>query len=309
MSNLHKRLIEERGVTDSTATQYLQILYKLNGSKSFKNLAWTKKYEDLEKIIDTYAKSTQSGIYGALTSTLSLFNTTAPYKAAHKFWQTKMLDARKERDELDASKKTEKQEQNWIDWDDVLKQKDILRDEVFTFVDNKKLTTAQYNLLLDFVVISLYTDFTPRRNQDYLYMYVVKKLPKEYSKDRNYYDITNQQFIFNKYKTVKTYGEQKFPIPDSLKTVIDIYLKHHPLNKSKSKEFKLLVKQDGTPFTTENSITRILNRVFGKKVGSSQLRHSYVSSKYGGSLKEQRMDSQMMGHSVEEQNKTYIKYD
>ena len=51
---------------------------------------------------------------------------------------------------------------------------------------------------------------------------------------------------------------------------------------------------------------RILNKVFGRKVSSSMLRHSYLSSKYAKINEEQKEDADAMGHSTGMQ-KDYIK--
>jgi integrase len=309
MMTLSKKLIEERNIAESTATQYLQTLFKLNGDKPFSNLAWAKKFDDVQKIIDTYAKSTQGNQYMVLSSALSIFKDKATYKSAYNHWKEKMMNARKEAREIPASEKTEKQEENWMDWEEIVKKKSELQEEVSTFRSNKHLTPGQWETLLQYVVLSLYTDIQPRRNQDYLDMYVIKKLGKEYDKTKNYYDMATHRFVFNKYKTAKKYGEQVEQVPEPLQEVLKTYLTHHPLAKSKAKEFKLLVKSDGAPLNTVNSITRILNRTFnGKKVGSSALRHSYLSSKYGTVLKELQEDAQAMAHSTDVQ-KQYIKYD
>jgi hypothetical protein len=53
-----------------------------------------------------------------------------------------------------------------------------------------------------------------------------------------------------------------------------------------------------------NAITRILNRIFGRKVAASMLRHIYLSDKYD--IKEMKADADAMGHSLEEQKK-YMK--
>jgi hypothetical protein len=78
--------------------------------------------------------------------------------------------------------------------------------------------------------------------------------------------------------------------------------------QTKTKEFKLLVKADGSPLNTVNSITRILNKIFGKKIGSSMLRHIYLSSKYGDTIKEMEKDGVAMAHSSSVQRE-YIKTD
>jgi hypothetical protein len=66
------------------------------------------------------------------------------------------------------------------------------------------------------------------------------------------------------------------------------------------------VYYDGKPLSQVNAITRILNKTFGKKVGSSMLRHIYLSSKYGKVVDEMKEDANAMSHSVDMQ-KDYIK--
>lgn len=308
MLSLSKKLMEERSIAESTATQYLQTLFKLNGSKPFNNLAFTKKVEEVQKIIDTYAKSTQGNQYMVLSSALSLFSDKATYKATYNHWKGKMMESRKEAREIPTEDKTEKQEENWMTWEEINKKKSELSEETSSYASNKSLSPSQWDKMLQYVVLSLYTDIQPRRNQDYLDMFVVKKLGKDYDKTKNYYDMATQRFVFNKYKTSKTHGEQVENVPETLQAVLKKYIQHHPLAKTKAKEYKLLVKPDGSPLNTVNSITRILNRIFGKKIGSSMIRHIYLSNKYGDVLEEMKGDAEAMGHTVEVQ-KTYIKKD
>lgn len=313
MLQLSKRLMEERKVAESTATQYLQTLYKLAGSQPFNNLAWAKKFDTVQAIIDTYAPATQSNQYTTLSSVLSLFADKATYKAAHKYWTDKMMEARKARDAQPVHEKSEKQAEAWMEWDDILKRKATLREEVAKFSGNKHLSPSQYDTFLNYIVLSLYTDIPPRRNQDFLDMYVVKKWSADSNEPaKNYYDLATNKFIFNRYKTARTYGQQLVDVPNTeevpLQQTLATFFKHHPLAKGKTKEFKLLVKSDGTNLNTVNAITRILNRVFGKKIGSSMLRHAYLSSKYGNTTAEMEKDAEDMGHSVNVQRE-YIKHD
>ena len=312
MLQLSKMLMEERKIAESTATQYLQTLYKLNDDKPFKNLAWTKKFDAVQAIIDTYAPSTQGNQYMVLTSALSPFQSKSTYKSAYSHWRDAMLDARKARDAEPIHEKTETQEANWLDWEEVNKKKLGLKEDISSFLSNKHLTTSQFDKLQQYLIISLYTDIAPRRNQDFLDMYVVKKWNDDLAKDKNYYDMATHRFIFNKYKTSKAYGQQVIQVPNTeaepLQQVLSAYIRHHPLAKGKNKEFKLLVKYDGSNLNSQNAITRILNRVFGKKVGSSMLRHSYLSSKYKDTKKDMEDTAKAMGHSTAVQSE-YIKYD
>jgi hypothetical protein len=63
---------------------------------------------------------------------------------------------------------------------------------------------------------------------------------------------------------------------------------------------------DGHPLVQTNSITKLLNRTFGKKISSSALRHIFLSDKYKDVAKDMKEDAEAMAHSVGQQ-KEYIK--
>jgi hypothetical protein len=302
MLHLIKQLVEDKKVSESTANAYIKTLYMLNNKVPFKALTFIKDTEAVESKISEYADNTQKAIYTTLTSILSLYKDKPTYKKVYTHYFTKMMDKAKDMKGGDTAEKTVKEKDNWLEWKSVQEKHKELSDLVAKFVNSKTITTEQFSTLLNWVVLSLYTEIQPRRNQDYLDMYVVKKYKDDMSKDKNYLDLNTKQFIFNKFKTMKTYGQQKVNIPDGLMEVIQLYLKHHPLakgNKGKTAEYKFLVFPDGSPLTAVNAITRILNRVFNKKIGSSMLRHIFLSSKYD--IKEMETDAAAMGHSVEEQ--------
>jgi len=54
-------------------------------------------------------------------------------------------------------------------------------------------------------------------------------------------------------------------------------------------------------------ITRILNKIFGKNIGSSMLRNMYLSNKYSNVIDELKDDTASMGTSLEVALSTYIK--
>jgi hypothetical protein len=135
---------------------------------------------------------------------------------------------------------------------------------------------------------------------------VTKRSP-ELTPDRNYLLVTNgvpTEFVFYDYKTAKAHGVQRVSIPDPLRDRISRYLQTHP--EKKKPQFHFLVYANGSPIRSSNAMTTILNRIFGKNVGSSLLRHIYLSSKYGTVLEEQAKDSEAMAHSVAQQ-KDYIR--
>jgi hypothetical protein len=305
MLNLAKELKEKKGVADSTANAYIRAMYLLNGKQPFKNLTFLKKTDDVAELVKDYADNTIKLIYSSIVSVLSLFKEKPAYKKVYEFYYEKMMGKAKEMKDAGAesSNKTEKQKENWISWEEVKEKGDTLGSAVAGFGKKRSLTEQEFETLLHYTILALYTETQPRRNQDYLDMMVVKAMPK--NADHNYLVITKgkpSKFIFNIYKTAKKYGQQTLDIPPTLAEILKLYLKFHPQKKETPHNF--LVSYDGSPIVAQNAITRVLNKVFGKKVGSSMLRHIFLSTKYD--IKEMEKDATAMGHSVEEQKK-YMK--
>ena len=303
MLDLAKKLREEKKVAESTATAYIRAMYLLNGKQPYKNLTFLKNTSAIADLVSKYAESTIKTIYASIVSVLSLFKDKPTYKKIYQHYYDLMMGKSEEAKKAETSDKTQKQTDNWITWDEVQKKVADLREKVAEFKSNKSITSQQYESLLHYLIVSLYTETQPRRNQDYLDMFVAKKQPTE--TEHNYVVLTKSKptsFIFNKFKTSKKYGQQTLEVPEILSNVISEYLKFHPLKKNAT--FKFLVSHDGTPITAVNAITRVLNKIFGKKVGSSMLRHIFLSTKYD--IKEMEKDANAMGHSVEEQRK-YMK--
>ena len=310
MLNLVKTLIDGRKVAESTANMYVKNLWTLNNGVPYKTLSFLRNTADIDEKLSKYADSTRKTYLASIVSVLSSVKDKPTYKKVYQHYYDLMMKKASDMKANETDGKTAKQEENWISWNDVLATKTALLNAVKEFVNNKQITNQQFNVLLAYLVLSLYTDVPPRRNQDYADMYVVSKWNENMDKNKNYYEISSPKFIFNRYKTAKKYGTQTIEVPASLVEAIEMYLKHHPLKKgkiTKNTEFKFLVYADGSPLTAVNSITRILNKVFGRKIGSSMIRHIYLSSKYADVKEEQKEDALAMGHSVAEQQNTYVK--
>lgn len=308
MLALTKRLMDARGIAESTATEYITQLKRLNEDLSFANLGFLKKREAIMTKVGTYAESTQKSVLASIVSVLSLEKDKPTYKAIYNFYYERMMEASKRAKDAEASgERTEKQDANWITWDEVMKRHNELAEAVAGIAKGKMLTTANWNALLSYVILSLYVLLPPRRNQDYQDLYIVKKWDENMSKEKNYYDMTAHKFIFNKFKTAKTHGVQEVTLDDNkaLQDVLALYIKLHP-SKGKG-EMRFLVNADGSALGSVNSITRILNKIFGKHIGSSMLRHIYITHKYGDTKQEMEKDAVAMGHSVAEQQQVYNK--
>jgi hypothetical protein len=124
------------------------------------------------------------------------------------------------------------------------------------------------------VVLSLYTDIQPRRNQDFLEMFVVKKYGKDHENTKNYYDIHNKKFIFNKYKTAWKFGQQIIDIPNSLFEMLIIW------------RLRVPIEVDNLLFTISfldlnaSTMAERIQRIFGKGKSVNSIRHWYLTKNF-----------------------------
>jgi integrase len=309
MIDLARRFQEEKKLTETTANAYVRSLYMLNDRKPFKTLAFLTKLDEINAKLSKYADSTVLSIVGAIITTLNLYPENARYRKAMGYFRDRLKTRGKEvREKVESGEMTEKQKQNWIEWDKVLEKQKELEAAIAGIKPRKAIGETEWDNLQKYTLLSLYTMMAPRRNKDWLEMVVVNKLSDKLPKDKNYYAIKDGKVQFNVYKTSKAYGTQEFAVPEDLKTVLGKYLAHHPLFKDKRKapNFPLLVAFDGSPFTAENTITRILNKIFGQKVGASMLRHIWLTSKYAKTVEGMKEDAGAMAHSTSMQRQ-YIK--
>lgn len=306
MQKVEKQL-RDSGLADSSVALYMQQYKTLNGGP-FKNLSFLKDVDNVKKIIEPYGTNTQKTYLSAIVALLSLQKRKTPVFDTYK----EMLDEKiREYKEKDKNQKTEKEEKNWMSWEEIETLKKDLREKVDSFKDSK-INAKQWDTLQSLLLVSLYTEIPPRRNQDYQFCYVVKD-DKNLEDNKNYLILPSHKFVYNKYKTSKKEGKQEIDFSDNanLIEIIGLYLRHHPLNKGKkSNNFPLLVDANGETYKATNSITRLLNRAFKKKVGSSLLRKIYLTAKYGDKLElleEMRKTAAQMGHSSGTAQAVYIK--
>jgi hypothetical protein len=315
-TNLINKL-NERGLTQSSINLYTRNLELLNDDLPIKNLNFLTKVDDIEKKLIKYKDNTIRGYLISIVTCLKLFkNDKKVYEKAYNFFNNKMLNLAKKIKENTTDELTTEQRENWIKQDEVGTIFDNLKNNVLKFINNKVINENQYNQLLNLMVLSLYYLEEPRRNQDYQKCNLIYSYSDKMPDDVNY--ISNNELIFQVYKTSKKYGKQIFKLKPELKEILNMYIKQHPLLKGKLKNkdnVTFLVYFNGKPLIAVNSITRILNKIFNKKIGSSQLRKIFVSDKFGknselNKLKEEQKETaEKMGHTVATQNLYYVKDD
>jgi hypothetical protein len=145
---------------------------------------------------------------------------------------------------------------------------------------------------------------------DYIKCKYVKNIKtiqdKEDYKDFNYFIKDSKLFMFYNYKTSGTYQTQEVQIPNDLYNLLIKYIKIHP--DKKQSEFFLLVNNKGENLTASNCITRILNKIFKKKIGVSMLRSIYLTDKFGPREAEIKKTAEEMGTSSNMVSNNYVKF-
>lgn len=308
MEDLTLQLKDKKKLSDSSIQAYLRNLRKLNSDEVFKNFNFLKDLEVIQRRLDGYKENTKRNYLISIVSVLSISDKPTIKKLHDKYYSLMMKKNEEINKEVNPNDLTETQEKNWMSWDEVKKTYDTLEKDVDLFYKNKLISEQQYNTLLGYTILSLYIHQAPRRNKDYQVMKIVEEYKPELTKENNYLDMTKKQFIFNSYKTSSKYGTQIVNISDDLWKALSKYFLHHPNLKvsKKIEESYFLVYPNKQPLDKVNSITRILNKIFDKAVGSSMLRHIYLTGKYGKTLEEQTKDASDMAHS-QGQQKDYIK--
>jgi integrase len=302
--------LEDKGLSESSIKLYINNLVKLNEGIIPKNFKFLEDIENIKSKLSPLKETTRKSYLTCIVSVLNTFSDNKKLKALCNKYYEIMKDAVKTLKETPKSEMSETQKENWLDWTKILDIYKTQHEQIMKYINNKELSPIQYNKLLNFMVLSLYVLTPPRRNQDYAIMNIVKV--EQQAKDKNYLILDKKQFEFNVFKTAKDEKDEitTFDIPAELQHNIGMYIKHHPLLKGKKITNKtnvsFLVDIKGKPLTSTNSITRILNKVFDKKIGVSMLRHSYLTHKYGNDTKEREKDANMMGHNTMTQN-DYIK--
>jgi len=300
--------LKSKNITESSLKLYLNNLRRLNGGEFPKNFSFLKNTEKILADLEKYKPNTRRSYLISIVTTLKhepkmkkLYSTY--YEHLDKYNK----EGAKNND------KSETQKENWINQDDVKETYDKMTEEVKPLLEQKKLSPSEYEKLIRWVVLSLYVLQKPRRNADYQYCVVVNTLkPDDADKSLNYLNFGDNKFYFNNYKTKGTYKTQVVDVSPELLNVVKSYLKFHPLGKNlkkKSGSIPFLVDFEGNPFTSVNAVTRILNKVFGKKIGVSMLRSIFLTDKYSDQMKEIKEDASAMGTSTNTIQSQYIKTD
>ena len=300
--------LSNRQLSENSKNLYKRNLLKLNDNKEIKNFNFLKNKDEVLTKIKDLKPTTQRSYIISICSILR--DNTKMKKTYDEYFE--LLKSYNDTLRVNNEKSTT-QEKNWITQEEVLKVHKTLKEDIENSLSKKRKIDKQlFKKLLNYMILSLYTLIQPRRNKDYSLMRISSNMDDT---NFNYLVIdkkkNNMKFILNNYKTEKKYHSVEIDIPDELKQVILLYLKYHPLKlELKNKEFNIpFLVEDSKELKTSTEITKILNKIFDKKISSSMLRSIFLTSKYGDLVNELKQDTKIMGTSSGVALNNYIKTD
>jgi len=168
-------------------------------------------------------------------------NALIGYEKIMKYYQNKLNILFKEKEKIDINKKTEKEEANWMEWEDLKYIRHTYRKKLnrkgYKIKSNILKNKKDFDLILKYIITSLYLLHSPRRNL-YADTQVMSERDwmelNEHERALNNYLVVisrnNKFFSFGDYKTAKIYGVQKIKVEKDLNSVLNFWLK---FNKTK----------------------------------------------------------------------------
>ena len=298
-------------VKTSTINIYEKNLNKLsqdvNNSEPPSNCKWL---EDFDKIMTHINKSK------SLHTRKNKINTVVIYLQATK---CKLSIIKKYQDEIvklsqeittgyNQNEKNEKQLKNWLS----LAELTEFKNNLLLDLPKKFNTFDDYKKLMKYLILETHLELPLRNDLVDAQVYDEKDFSKiEEVNTTNYLVLGTKKgyLILNNYKTSGTYGRKKLDLSPEL---FKIWKKFYKIIIQYSKNRYIFIKEDQNKMT-RNEYTKFFGSIFkslGKNISSTMIRHIVVSEKFPvkpKEMEERKELSNIMGHSVSEQQQVYSK--
>ena len=285
---IEDKIKEKRpNLNSSSLKTYVSILFNLHKKldPDGETLDW---FNDDVKILDFLKEKTPQTRKTVLSALFVL--------TGNENYQKLMIDDCKHTNEMYKSqKKSQKEEENWMSSAEIKEVYDDLYQRVNLMFSQKLI--ADYTTINNYILLGCLggiSGIAPRRSKDYTEMKI-----KNYTNQDNFYKAG--KFYFNVYKTAKEYGEQIIDVKQKAPEFFKILNKWVKINPT-----EYLLFSSNQQKLTSPQITRMLNKLLGKNVSSSMLRHIYLTEKFGDIQDEMENTAKEMAHSKSTQAE-YIK--
>ena len=267
-------------LSESSLKTYISILFNLHKHMDIKDETLSFFDSHCKEILE-YLKDVLPQTRKSILSALFILTNN------DEFRKVMLEDCSVVNNQYKEQKKSTKETDGWISIDEIKTIYNELLEKVQNIFSQKII--VNYNILVEFFLLMCLggvSGLAPRRSLDYGLMKI-----KDYDiKTDNYYK--NGKFYFNKYKTAERYGTQSIDVPKDLQVLIKKWIKINPTD--------YLLFSSNKNHLSSSQITRMLNKILGKKTSTDILRHVFLTNKYSGlpSLINMEKTASEMGHSL-----------
>ena len=316
---LSDRIQKERDCKRSSARVYSSNLHRihrefLSDTKYTQDLAWLKTNAKrlLTKLKKVDNINTQRNLLAAALvgfDLLKMQSARDPYIEQIATLNEKQKNLPKDR--------TPKQEAKYVDWNRILKLRRLLTRTIRLgkYYSRKKLLRKEFQTLQQNLVLHLYTEIPPVRNDWSTVRFMTSSewddLTEEEKTTDNILVLGRGAFhvYWADYKTVRKHGVIQQLIPKKLQALLKKHIKflklHFPDNDH------LLLGSSGAPMT-RNGLTKFLQRLFythfRTKTSTSALRSIFLTHKFDKKVLDEQVDiAKAMHHTPSVAREFYVK--
>jgi hypothetical protein len=292
-----KEAIKEKrpNLSASSITTYNSILKNLYKKVFDSSDIDIKKFEDAEKILEHLKNLPPNKRKTILSALVIITDDNKKYK------DLMLEDIKDYNKEIGKQEKSETQEENWVDTHQVQEVFDDLKKNAELLYKKKDLKPNDLQQIQNFIIMCLLggvCGIPVRRSKDYC-DFVIKDADK---KTENYLD--KNKMMFNSYKTAKFYGTQELLVPKPLMSILKKWISVNPT--------RYLLFDTNMNKLTNVKLNQRFNKIFGdKKISTNQMRHTYLTNKFGDTIAKNKEISKTMadmGSSIGMLD-TYVKND
>ncbi len=255
-----------------------------------------KNFKDTKKILEFLKPKTLSSRKTYLASLVCIAPDVKEYK---DMMNEDMINYKHE---IDKQQLNDKQARANITSEEIRAIYEDLKKTAEHLYKKSKLTNSDLQYIQDYIIVSLLggVHIVPRRSLDFVEMKI-----RNIDKDNDNY-IDKKQFVFHKFKTAKFHeGGQTLEIPLVLRKILNKWISVIPENVD------YLLFNGGLDKLSNVTLNQRLNRIFKGPISINQMRHTYLTEKYGAMMQKQKEMAETMEDmgSSDKQAKVYVKLD
>lgn len=278
---LHKA---RSSLSASSIKTYTSILRSLHGKVFGKDDAMKlSDFKEHERILE-FLKNMPANRRKTILSALVVLTDENAYRTVMN------EDVVKYNHEIQKQELSPAQEASWVSQTDIKGVFDELAIHAKMLYAKKTLKPSDLQDIQKYVLMAVSSGIfiPPRRLLDYC-CFKIKNINKT---EDNYLD--KNTFVFNHYKTSKTYGQQTIDIPKELRALVVKWIKINPTD--------WLFFDTNMNCLNAVKMNQRYNLIFGGKVSTNNLRHSYLTAKFGHMIEQKKAVDTVMSEMGSSEN-------